>query len=118
MPVVLNEKEFCSTDVDESYCCIVSSYDTAGDSPIPPFVCPFPYLAFCGPLVPGKYACCCGCSLCDSTRPMCELPCPIICLMWPVVYPIGLVLSILTAGLNYSFKKTPVVYAGGRLFAV
>lgn len=87
------------------HCCIVSSVDASGDGCGPPPCC---YLAFCGPVLGShtgeKYACCFGCNLHDVrqcqrlSRPLCECPCPLICWVWPVLWPLGLCMARLTGG--------------------
>mmetsp|Transcript_39980 Transcript_39980/g.80102 ORF Transcript_39980/g.80102 Transcript_39980/m.80102 type:complete len:214 (-) Transcript_39980:290-931(-) len=98
------------------YLVIISSYDATGDSPPgPPPCC---YLAFCGPEGGDgqgghggnayDYACCCGCNIADvlacrpPRRPIIELPCLLVCPVWPVLYPPCLLLSYLTCGLVYT----------------
>ena len=89
------------------YCVIAASYNTSGDSGLGPP--PFPYLACCGPLTPASYACCCGCNVadapnfccaccpcvdksrkCRAEQPLLEVPCPLVCAVWPAVYPLAL----------------------------
>lgn len=131
-PVPLTMRRISSSRLEGQYCCILGWVDAAGDG------CGFPpccYLAFCGPVIGSKhgpsvpqdwrghavgvgdpklYACCCGCDLrgvmrCQRPiRPLCELPCPIICCLWPLIWPTGFCLSHVCHACGCD-----AVYAGG-----
>ena len=81
------------------HCCIVSSFNYGGDC----ILLGCPYFAFCGKTadydVAGYYALCGGFNpTCRNGYPCIEVPCIISCPLWPVIYPMGLMLSFLTGG--------------------
>eukprot|EP01091_Cochliopodium_minus_P018318 TRINITY_DN7395_c0_g1_i1.p1 TRINITY_DN7395_c0_g1~~TRINITY_DN7395_c0_g1_i1.p1 ORF type:complete len:142 (-),score=13.04 TRINITY_DN7395_c0_g1_i1:120-545(-) len=74
----------------ETYCCIVGSYHAGGDCTN---FMPCLYVGCCGNL-PEKFTFCGGCNCCGGNEnPKIEIPCLLLCFLWPVVYPCSLLFS-------------------------
>ena len=92
------------------HCIIAGSFDIVGDHSASPCSFPgaYPYCALCGSTAGASpehyYAVCGGCNVVDPVqcqvprRPVLEIPCPLVCVLWPAFYPLLLVASHLTCG--------------------